>query len=179
MAFIAVLAAWKAPSSLHLCLGSTRQPQHANSRNRPKKLDPSSLLQWNRPEPKTPMVRGDGGAGETMNRRAHMGGRQIDGGAGSHARLWEAYNLSSTRVITMSHHRYGNLTALALERCFLLTVEQVWTDQGIARWTLPEQSSKLADFSRKRVTHRPHKQYEEPGKKYKLATKGLMVHHNI
>ena len=27
------------------------------------------------------MVRGDGGAGETMNRRAHMGGRQIDGGA--------------------------------------------------------------------------------------------------
>ena len=28
------------------------------------------------------MVRGDGGAGETMNRRAHMGGRQIDGGAG-------------------------------------------------------------------------------------------------
>ncbi|XP_048532914.1 uncharacterized protein LOC125511553 isoform X3 [Triticum urartu] len=78
------------------------------------------------------------------------------------------------QVITMSHHR----------------------------WTLPEQSSKLADFSRKRVTHRPHKQYEEPGKKYKLATKDgndaptntpilfftkwdaddskrLMVHHNI
>uniref|UniRef100_A0A8R7UW70 Uncharacterized protein n=1 Tax=Triticum urartu TaxID=4572 RepID=A0A8R7UW70_TRIUA len=174
MAFIAALAAWKAPSSLHLRLGSTRQPQQANSRNGPKKLDPSSLLQWNRPEPETPMVRGDGGAGETMNRRAHMGGRQIDGGAGSHARLREAYNLSSTRVITMSHHT----------------------------WTLPEQSSKLADFSRKRVTHRPHKQYEEPGKKYKIATKDgndaptntpilfstkwdaddskrLMVHHNI
>uniref|UniRef100_A0A8R7V4S4 Uncharacterized protein n=1 Tax=Triticum urartu TaxID=4572 RepID=A0A8R7V4S4_TRIUA len=82
MAFITVLAAWKAPSSLHLRLGSTRQPQQANSRNGPKKLDPSSLLQWNRPEPETPMVRGDGGAGETMNRRAHMGGRQIDGGAG-------------------------------------------------------------------------------------------------
>ncbi|XP_044453356.1 uncharacterized protein [Triticum aestivum] len=160
MAFIAVLAAWKAPSSLHLRLGSTRQPQQANSRNGPKKLDPSSLVQWNRPEPETPMVRGHGGAGETMNRRAHMGGRQIDGGA--------------SEVITMSHHR----------------------------WTLPEQSSKLADFSRKRVTHRPHKQYEEPGKKYKLATKDgndaptntpilfstkwdaddskrLMVHHNI
>ncbi|XP_044360574.1 uncharacterized protein [Triticum aestivum] len=160
MAFIAVLAAWKAPSSLHLRLGSTRQPQQANSRNGPKKLDPSNLLQWNRPEPETPMVRGDGGAGETMNRRAHMGGRQIDGGAGE--------------VITMSHHR----------------------------WTLPEQSSKLADFNRKRVTHRPHKQYEEPGKKYKLATKDgndaptntpilfstkwdaddskrLMVHHNM
>ncbi|KAM3313025.1 hypothetical protein ACQJBY_032632 [Aegilops geniculata] len=114
MAFIAVLAAWKAPSSLHLRLGSTRQPQQANSRNGPKKLDPSSLLQWNRPEPETPMVRGDGGAGETMNRRAHMGGRQIDGGAGE--------------VITMSHHMYGNLTTLAPERCFLLTVEQVWTD---------------------------------------------------
>ncbi|XBI73242.1 hypothetical protein VPH35_067027 [Triticum aestivum] len=128
MAFIAVLAAWKAPSSLHLRLGSTRQPQQANSRNGPKKLDPSNLLQWNRPEPETPMVRGDGGAGETMNRRAHMGGRQIDGGAGSHARLREAYNLSSTRVITMSHHRYGNLTALAPERCLLLTVEQVCTD---------------------------------------------------
>ena len=28
------------------------------------------------------MVRGDGGAGETMNRRPHMGGRQIDGGTG-------------------------------------------------------------------------------------------------
>ncbi|EMS58302.1 hypothetical protein TRIUR3_27528 [Triticum urartu] len=99
MAFITVLAAWKAPSSLHLRVGSTRQPQQANSRNGPKKLDPSSLLQWNRP--------------------------------GSHARLREAYNLSSTRL---------NKSGLI---------------QGIARWTLPEQSSKLADFSRKRVTHRP------------------------
>uniref|UniRef100_A0A8R7V3Q2 Uncharacterized protein n=1 Tax=Triticum urartu TaxID=4572 RepID=A0A8R7V3Q2_TRIUA len=103
MAFITVLAAWKAPSSLHLRLGSTRQPQQANSRNGPKKLDPSSLLQWNRPEPETPMVRGDGGAGETMNRRAHMGGRQIDGGAGYHdesSQVWKLDSISSGKMLS-------------------------------------------------------------------------------
>ncbi|KAI4988486.1 hypothetical protein ZWY2020_030116 [Hordeum vulgare] len=71
----------------------------------------------------------------------------------------------------MSHHRYGNLTPLARERCHSQLNKSGLVHQGISRRTLPQKSSQIADFSRKRVTHSPHLQDEELWKKYELATK--------
>uniref|UniRef100_A0A8R7P3A9 Uncharacterized protein n=1 Tax=Triticum urartu TaxID=4572 RepID=A0A8R7P3A9_TRIUA len=71
----------------------------------------------------------------------------------------------------MSQHRYGNLTALARERCSSQLNKSGLVHQSIARRTLPEKSSQIADFSRKRVTHKPHLQDEELWKKYELAAK--------
>ena len=72
----------------------------------------------------------------------------------------------------MSQHKYGNLTALSRERCSSQLNKSGLVHQGIARRTLPEKSSQIADFSRKRVTHKPHLQDEELWKKYELAAKG-------
>lgn len=71
----------------------------------------------------------------------------------------------------MSQHRYGNLTTLARERCHSQLNKSGLVHQGIARRTMPEKSSQIADFSRKRVSHRPDLQDEELWKKYKLAAK--------